>query len=129
MTLRSYLLMVAAATLIAWICVAMIVTMTSPADAHAAVLGILYTAGFLALAGTYSLAGFGLRIWLLKQHYFVSRHVLIALRQGMLLALLTVIALVLASRGILSWWTALLTMGALTLFEFFFVSGKGGEEK
>ncbi len=124
MTLRSYLASMFAGTVLAWTGVAMILTRTDPADARAVVLGIFYTALFLALTGTFSLAGFGLRMGLLKQQYFVSRQVLVAFRQALLLSLLLVIALMLQSKGILTWWNALLILGAVTLLESFFISAK-----
>jgi hypothetical protein len=124
MTLRSYLASMIMGTVLAWTGVVMILTMTDPTDARAVVLGIFYTALFLALTGTLSLAGFGMRIWLLKQHYFVSRQVLVSFRQAMLLALLAVTALILQSKSILSWWNALLILGAVTLLESFFITAK-----
>lgn len=113
-----------AGTVLAWTGVVLVLTMTDPTDARAVVLGIFYAALFLALTGTLSLAGFGMRIWLLKQQYFVSRQVLVSFRQAMLLSLLLVTALILQSKGILTWWNALLVLGAVTLLEFFFITAK-----
>jgi hypothetical protein len=124
MTLRIYLVSMLAGTLGAWAAVGMILTLTDPADARAVVLAILYAALFLALTGTFSLIGFVLRLWLFKQQYFVSRQVLVAFRQALLLALLLVIALALQSKSLLTWWNALLVLGAVTFLEFFFVSAK-----
>ena len=124
MTLRSYLISMIAGTLAAWAGVGMILGLTDPTDARAVVLFIFYAALFLALTGTLSLIGFGLRIWLLKQHYFVSRQVLVAFRQAMLLSLLLITALILQSKGILTWWNGALILGALTLLESFFITAK-----
>lgn len=124
MTLRSYLVTMVAGTALAWTAVGLVITMTDPTESRSVVVGILYFAIFLALTGTLSICGFGLRVWLLKQHYFISRQVLIAFRQGILLAALLVIALILQSKGILTWWIGMLIVAAMTTLEFFFITAK-----
>lgn len=111
-------------TLLSWVAVGMVFTMTDPYEIQSVVLTILYTALFLALAGTFSLAGFAMRVWLLRSHYYISKHVLVAFRQGVLLALLLVVALVLQSRAMLTWWNGLLMVAAITCLEFFFITAR-----
>lgn len=124
MTLRQYLALMGIATAVIWSAVALIITQVDPDETQAIVFGIFYVALFLAMTGTLSIVGFLLRIWLLKQNFFVSRQVLIAFRQGVLLSMLIVAMLVLRSKTMLSWWMALLAVAALTALEFFFISAK-----
>ena len=124
MTLRQYLLIMSLGTILSWGAVGLIMRTFYPTDIQSTVLIIFYISLFLALVGTFSLAGFILRILLLKQQLLVSRHVAISFRQGILLALLLIVALILQSKSMLSWWSALLAVLALTILEFFFISTK-----
>ena len=124
MTLRQYLLIMSLGTILSWGAVGLIMRTFYPTDIQSTVLIIFYISLFLALVGTFSLAGFILRIFLLKQQLLVSRHVAISFRQGILLALLLIVALILQSKSMLSWWSALLAVLALTILEFFFISTK-----
>ena len=124
MTLRQDLLIMSLGTILSWGAVGLIMRTFYPTDIQSTVLIIFYISLFLALVGTFSLAGFILRIFLLKQQLLVSRHVAISFRQGILLALLLIVALILQSKSMLSWWSALLAVLALTILEFFFISTK-----
>lgn len=124
MTLRLYLIIMSAATVLSWTAVGLVVAMTDPTRTQASVFIVLFASLFLALTGTLSLLGFLMRVWVLRKRYFVSREVLTSFRQAILLAILLIAALVMQSRGILSWWNALLMVAALTALEFFFVNGR-----
>lgn len=124
MTLRLYLIVMSVATVLSWTAVGVVVTMTDPTRTQTSVFIVLFASLFLALTGTLSLLGFLMRVWLLRKRYFVSREVLTSFRQAILLAVLLIAALVMQSRGILSWWNAVLMVAALTALEFFFVNGR-----
>jgi hypothetical protein len=124
MTLRQYLILMAAGTALAWAAVGAIIFTVDPSAAPTIVFAVFYASLFLALTGTLSIVGFLLRIFLLRKQLVVSRHVAISFRQAVLLALLIVIALFLRSRSLLTWWNALLIVAALTVLEFFFISTK-----
>ena len=111
-------------TAVAWSAVALIVTQVDPNETQAVVFGIFYVAVFLALTGLLSILGFLLRVSLLKKNFFISRQVLVAFRQAILLSLLLVVMLILRGKGMLSWWMAILAIAALTTLEFFFISAK-----
>jgi hypothetical protein len=128
MTLRQYLSAMLAATILAWTAVGLIVTTVDPEDTLPAVFGVFYASVFLAVAGTFSVIGFVLRLALLRKPQLVSRQVAVSFRQAILLATLVVAALALQSRELLTWWNALLVVAALTLLEFFFVSARVRQE-
>lgn len=124
MTLRQYLLMMGAGTLLSWTAVALIVLTVDPADTQSVVFAALYFSLFLGLTGLLSITGFLLRVWLLRKDFVLSRQVLVSFRQALLLSLILVMALILQSRTLLNWFNAVLMIAGLTLVEFFFISTK-----
>jgi hypothetical protein len=124
MTLRQYLLLMAFGTALAWTAVGIVVTSADPAESQAVVFAVLYAAVLLALTGTFSIAGLALRVWLLSRQTLISRQVAISFRQSVLLSMLLTVALILKGQDLLTWWTALLLIAAITVLEFFFISAK-----
>lgn len=124
MTLRQYLVIMSIGTLLSWSAVGMIITMTDPTQTQAIVFVILFASLFLAFIGTLSISGFLLRVWLLRKQYFISKEVLVSFRQAIMLATLLIASLVMQSRAILTWWSAILMVMALTMLEFFFVTAR-----
>jgi hypothetical protein len=124
MPLKHYLLLMVLGTALAWSAVALVIGTTDPTTAQPLIFGAFYVSLFLALTGTFSVAGFILRIGLLKQQLVVSRHVAISFRQAILLALLVVTALFLQSQSLLTWWSAIIIVMALTLLEFILISAQ-----
>jgi hypothetical protein len=110
------------ATLVVWGLVAIIVLSVNPFEASAAVMGVFYGTLFLAVAGTFSLAGFVIRTGLLGKRDLISFQVIVAFRQALLLAALVVALLFLRSRGQLHWLSVLALIGAMTVIEFVFIS-------
>ena len=110
------------ATLVAWVLTAIIVLSVNPFTAQAVVVAVFYLTLFLAVAGTFALAGFVLRLGVLGKKKLVSFQVFIAFRQAMLLAGLVVALLFLRSRGQLNWLTILAALAVLTVVEFIFIS-------
>ncbi|KPJ85391.1 hypothetical protein AMJ57_03205 [Parcubacteria bacterium SG8_24] len=111
-------------TLLAWFAVGLIVTMVDPSDTEPVVFAVFYTSLFLALTGMFSILGFVTRVMLLRKRFFVSRQVAVSFRQAVLLAGLIITALLLRGHGMLTWWTTLLMVAALTSLEFFFISAR-----
>jgi hypothetical protein len=124
MTLKQYLLLMTISTLIAWSGVALVVTQTDPGDAQTIVFGVFYLSLFLALCGTLSVIGFILRVVLLKKNFYISREVLVSLRQACLLSFLFVATMYLNSKSLLSIWIAIALVAMSTAAEFVFVSAK-----
>jgi hypothetical protein len=123
MTLKQYLVVMSAGTLLAGAAVAMVLMTVDPTDTQSIVFAALYICLFLALTGLLSIIGFLLRVWLLRKDV-LSRQVLVAFRQAVLLSAVMVTALILQSRSLLNWFNAALIVAALTLLEFFFITAK-----
>lgn len=123
MTLRSYLIFMAASTAVAMLGVAMIILNVDPDQAPWSVFAILYALIFLAVAGLFSLIGFSARVFLLNKRLQISREVAVSFRQAVLIATAVTIALFLQGKGRLNWWTGSLMLVIMTLTESFYLSG------
>ena len=122
MTLRQYLIMMAVGTALSWGAVGLMVTMIDPTVSRPAVFTVFYVSLLLALAGTFFLIGFVTRVTALGKGGQLSRQVAVSFRQAFMLALILVFALFLRSHDVLTWWNALLIVGAATALESFFIS-------
>ena len=129
MTLRQYLVIMAAGTALSWVSVGLIVTTVDPSDTQGVVFGMFYASLFLALTGLLSIVGLALRVVVLKKQFLISRQVAVTFRQAVLLSTLVVVSLALQSKALFTWWTAVLVVAALTMLEFFFVSTKVKQER
>lgn len=107
-----------AATVIAWLAWVAVLMNVNPDDAgwlgHAA----FYVTLFVALAGAASLIGTLSRVHILKRSQLVLREVKIAVRHGIILALMAVISLILSLIGWFTWWTLALLLGILGAIEY-----------
>lgn len=124
MTLRQYLILMGLGTAVSWAAVVLILTSVDPNKTSAAVFAVFYAGVFLAVTGTLSIIGFTARVLILKKQLFLSREVAVSFRQALLTAAMVVGALFLQSRQLLTWWTAVLMVAAVTVFEFFFISAR-----
>ena len=125
MTYKDYSIVMAIATVAAW--VAWIVVLVAIDHSSSGWLGFLFfflTLG-IAIMGTLSIVGAGIRIWIRREE-LVSRHVSRSFRQGLLLALLGIGALGLLAASLFTWWTALLLILIISLFELVFLSAQKG---
>lgn len=109
-------------TAVSWIAVALILTTVDPTNTSIAVFAIFYASMFLAITGVCSIVGFSMRVLILKKQLFLSREVAVSFRQAILFATLSIAGLFLQSRKLLTWWTAILLLLAITVFEIFFIS-------
>ena len=122
MTLRHYLILMGIGTLISFGAVLLILTMVNPEQTSMAVFAVFYASVFLAITGAVSIIGFTLRVLLLKKQLFLSKEVAVSFRQAVLVAALMIGVLLLQSHNLFSWWTGLLMMLAMSVFEAFFIS-------
>ncbi len=76
---------------------------------------------FLALSSFISLIFCAVRAWYYGE-LLMLKHIFISLRQGVLLGLFVVVALVLESFRLLTWWNTLLTCLIVVLLELYFLS-------
>lgn len=123
MTFRYFLLLMSLTTVAAW--AGWIVVLWAIDPTRSGTLGFLffYATLFLALIGTITVGGTGVRVWA-RRDEIVSRHVAKAFRQAFLLTILVIGSLMLLSHDLFRWWTAGLLIALLTLVELMFLSAQ-----
>lgn len=121
MTLRRYLLVMLIGTLGAWGAWLMVVFYLAPSSAGVMGFVFFYMSLGVAVVGTTTLVGFALR-HLLHRDEVVFRQVSISFRQGVLLGIVVLLALMLQAERLLTWWNLGILLLALTIVEFFFLS-------
>ena len=85
-------------------------------------LPLFFITSVVAFAGTFTIVLSLLKKWKSKDQIYL-KHVMISLRQGVLLSLCTVLCLGLLMLGFLRVWNGLLLVAVMMLIEFYF-SGK-----
>jgi len=123
MTFKDFLIVMALATVAAW--AGWIVVLYSIDPTSAGWLGFVffYATLSVALVGTFSIAGAGLRVWFKRQE-LASRHVSRSFRQSILLACLIMGSLALVSQGLFTWWVMTLLVAMVGLVELVFMSAQ-----
>lgn len=121
MTLRMYLALMITATLAAWLAFGIVVLTINPDSTNWLGLGLFYATLLIALTGTGAVGGFVVRFLFLKRELIV-RSVLVAFRQGFLMALLITIIFFLSSRQVLNLLNIILLILGLTALEFLLLS-------
>lgn len=126
MSIQRYLILMTFATIVSWSSWA-IVLFTIDLDVNRALaLFLFFGSLFLALTGTFALAGFLIRSFLLR-HEALFEQIGVSFRQAVLLAVLLVGLLILQGQRYLTWWNALLLLLFISLMEFFFRSEERSE--
>jgi hypothetical protein len=109
------------ATMLSWAVWAVLLLTVDPDSSG--VIG--HTAFFITLlcsfAGTFSLAGLGLRRIFARQ-VLLFRQIGTSFRQGVFFSLLVVGSLLLETAGFLRWWNLIVYLLLLTCIEFFFLA-------
>lgn len=123
MSLRGFLFIVAFSDALVWAAWGLLVATTTP-DAGRAIIVMFYASLLLALLGLFAVIGFGVRVFVLKRDELVHLYVKRTFRQATLLAMLVVISLWLGHNEWLRWWVLLLVIGALAIWEHFFLTGE-----
>ncbi|MFH1867194.1 MAG: hypothetical protein ABIJ81_03905 [Patescibacteria group bacterium] len=121
MTLKQYLLLMFLGTLGAWAAWLTVIFYLTPESSGTLGLIFFYLSLFVAVVGTTTLIGFTFRYWLHKDEV-VFRQVSISFRQGVLLGIVVILALILQAQRLLTWWNLGILLLALTIVEFFFLS-------
>lgn len=124
MTLKSYLFLMSVGTLMCWIAWLFVIFNIAPADAGPGGLIFFYVSLFLSILGTFSVLGFLIRKAILKDEEVVFRHVKHTFRQSILIGILTILALVLLSQGLLYWWNAAILIAFFFFIESIFFTSK-----
>jgi len=111
------------ASAVAWIAWLVVVNAIDPT--RSGLLGFILFYGSLAsaLLGTLSVAGVLIRIWLKKDEILVRMSAR-SFRQALLLTVLFIGGLVLSGLGLLRWWTLVLFILIVSIFEMIFLSLK-----
>jgi len=117
---KNYLLIIAAAGLMAWVAFLTVLLKFNPYESSLAIAFFFFSL-FISLACTFALLGYFFRLWLYRNEIFYV-HINIALRQGILLSLVAIGCFVLLMLDVLSWWSGILLISASILLEFYFDS-------
>lgn len=123
MTLRQYLALMIVSTAVCWFGWVAVVRYIDPISGGVIGITLFYVSLALALIGTISTAGLVIRARM-HRHEAVSRHVIVALRQSLLLSGTVIAGLLLQSHGRFTGMNFLLLIGIATLAEFFLISLK-----
>lgn len=121
MTIRTFLTgiaVAAAACLLVWVA---IVIFTSPYESGWVILTLFYFSLFLWLAGIVILAGFFAR-YILRPKAMPYALLAVAVRQAIIIALVTVIMLLLKGTKALSWVNGIFLLAAAIFIEGYFLS-------
>ena len=108
MTLRQYLVLMSVGALICWLAWFFVLGSLDPSQAGFFGFLFFYASLFLALSGTFSVIGFLIKKIILKNDQIVFHHVKNTFRQGVLLAMVIILGLILLQVKLLTWWDAIL---------------------
>ena len=118
---NKYIVIIGVAALISWIAFALVITKLDPFVSTGLSLALFFISLFFALTSTFTILGFYLRVWLNKNEIYYD-HINVSLRQGILLTLIALGSLLFQLLGVLTWWSGLLLIGAITMIEFYLVA-------
>ena len=115
---HKYLAIIGSAGIISFLAWIVVINKMDPFESTGLALTLFLVSLFFALACTFTVIGFYLRMWLNKNEIFYG-HINIAFRQGVLLALIAVGCMIFQLLDVLTWWSGLLLIATLTLVEFY----------
>jgi len=126
---KKYLLIISGTALIGWVSFLLVLFRLEPCTAPGEItichsvsplaLILFFTSAFFSLTATFTLLGFGLRIWFHRHEIYLD-HLNISLRQGILLTLSALAALSLLLLNTLTWWSGFLLIFIIVLLELYF---------
>lgn len=119
MTHHRYISYIALSGIIAWVGWFLVVFKLNPYESMGVALSFFFITFLIALTCTFTVFGFYFRVWLFKNEIFY-KHINIALRQGVFLALIAIFCLVFQMMRVLTWWSGLLLVVIAVLLEFYF---------
>ena len=117
MTLRQYLVLMSLGTGLCWIAWFFILFSVDPIQAGRLVFFFFYVSLFMAVVGTFSVLGFLIRRWVVKDDELVFRHVKRTFRQSIFIAAVLIVVLMLLSNRLLAWWNLVLLLGLCIFLE------------
>lgn len=117
---RPYLLAILASAIFGWGAFAIVMQKVGAYSSPYVAIPFFYATLFLALASTFAIFGYFLRVW--STHDPVSyRAINISIRQGAETSAVLCGALYIQHLGALTWWTGLLLIVISVIVEFYFV--------
>lgn len=119
MSYHKYVGIILVAGILAWLGWLVIVYKLSPYESMGVSLSFFFVTFFIALSCTFAVLGFYFRLWLFKNEIFY-KHINVSLRQGILLGLIAVFALVFQMMKFLNWWSGMLILAIVILIEMYF---------
>lgn len=125
MSHSRYLFFIGLAGFLACLGFFLVLTRLDPYSHMGISLSLFFATFFIAVSATFTVFGFYFRVWLFRNEVFY-KHINIALRQGVFLAIIAVFCLIFLMLRLLNWWTGLLLIAVIVLLEAYF-SSKDGE--
>lgn len=119
---QRVLFIIGMASVISWAAWLLVILNLDPFESTGLALTLFFISLSLALVGTYTIVLFYLKKMRSKIPVY-TKHVMISLRQGILLGICTILCLGLLMLGLLRIWNGLLIVLLMTLIEFY-LSGK-----
>jgi|GEM_PF-1551457 len=110
------------ATLLGWTAFFLVLQKLDPFNNTDLALSLFFASSFMALSGTFTILLFLLKRWRTGDNVYI-KHMMVSMRQGILLSLCTNICLGLLAIGLLRIWNGLILVILMMLIEFYF-SGK-----
>ncbi len=123
MTLKNYLWVMSALTLVCWGIFIFVARLVDPTATNWIGFGLFYLSLFLALVGTSALVGFLIRFVALKKELAFNL-VKLSFRQSFLFSLFIIFFLFLMAANLLNWLNLLLLVVVFAILELFLISYK-----
>ncbi len=121
MTHQRYIMIIGSAALISWLAFYLVIEKLDPWASTGLALALFFISLFFALTCTFTVIGFYIRVWFNKNEIYYD-HINVSLRQGILLTLIALGCLLFQLLGVLTWWSGLLLIAAVTMIEFYLVA-------
>ncbi|MBU0705914.1 hypothetical protein KJ657_03690 [Patescibacteria group bacterium] len=118
---NTYITAVFITSALGWASWFVVVYKLSPFSQPTLGLSLFYSSLFIALAGTFALLFYFLRVWTNKKEIY-NVHLNTSLRQGTLLSIMVIIGLAFQRLRVLTWWDGILLLAIVLLIEFYFSS-------
>ena len=122
MSLRTFLILMALASVIFWLAWLTVLFKIDPFATNFIGFLCFYLSLFFALMGSFSLLGFGFRYSYNRKDLPAFRFVGVSLRQAIWFSGLIVASLILQGQKLFTWWAGLLIVFCLAIIEAFFLS-------
>jgi NAD/NADP transhydrogenase beta subunit len=105
MSLRQYLVLMLVSTILCWIAWGLVLINVDPFNTPTSGLLFFYVSLFLGLVGTGSLIAFACYRFFVKTDMPLYRFVQKSFRDGVIIAISTILLLILQAAGLLRWWS------------------------